>query len=229
MFNLAEDLMILAIDDEKGKVISSAAIPLDYALVGALIMELSLSGKISIKDDNIFVADNNYPEKPLLNDFLKVIDNEKEDRSVKSIVIRLVNEFKEIEDIIIKSLIEKGVLREENHKILWVFNFVRYPATDDSEEKTLIAHIKEIVLEGKSPDVRTAVLISLLRVCNLIDEIFSKEELESSVERIKEISYSNDVIKAVSQSVFEIQQAILSTITNSGMIPPNSDMLSSKF
>lgn len=232
MFNLAEDLMILAIDDEKGKVISSASIPIDYGLIGALIMELSLKGKIGIDDGKIIVLDKSSTKDELLDNVLHSIKNcetcDKE-QAIKFVINKLVNDYKNIEEIIINRLISKGVIKKEEHKILWVFNFYRYPATDKTEEKTLISHIKEIVFDNVEPDVRTSVLISFLRVCNLIEEIFTKEELEKSASKIREIAYSNEIIKAVSQSVFEIQQAILSTITNSGMIPPNSDMLSTKF
>ena len=42
MLNLLEELLLLALDDEKGKIISSSSLALPYGLSGAILLEFSL-------------------------------------------------------------------------------------------------------------------------------------------------------------------------------------------
>jgi|GEM_PF-4255314 len=46
MLNLAEELLLLALQDEKGTVLASAAGSLSYGLAGALLMELALRSRL---------------------------------------------------------------------------------------------------------------------------------------------------------------------------------------
>ena len=57
MLNLMEELLLLALDDEKGKIISSSSCALPYGLRGALLLELFLAEKIDIVDKKIGVID----------------------------------------------------------------------------------------------------------------------------------------------------------------------------
>ena len=55
MLNLMEELLLLALDDEKGKIISSSSCALPYGLRGALLLELFLAEKIDVVDKKIVV------------------------------------------------------------------------------------------------------------------------------------------------------------------------------
>jgi len=48
MLNLMEELLLLALDDEKGKIIFSSSSALPYGLRGALLLELALVKKIDV-------------------------------------------------------------------------------------------------------------------------------------------------------------------------------------
>ena len=48
MLNLMEELLLLALDDEKGKIIFSSSSALPYGLRGALLFELALVKKIDV-------------------------------------------------------------------------------------------------------------------------------------------------------------------------------------
>jgi hypothetical protein len=69
---LATDLLLLALDDERGTVLSQAAIGLDYGLAGALVMELALRGRIRIDDEAVSTI-GPATDDALLDDALRVI------------------------------------------------------------------------------------------------------------------------------------------------------------
>ena len=57
MLNLAEELLVLALDDSNGKVHSSAAASLEFGLAGAILMDLGLAGKLSFEQERLEVVD----------------------------------------------------------------------------------------------------------------------------------------------------------------------------
>ncbi len=79
MLNLMEELLLLALDDEKGKIIFSSSSALPYGLRGALLLELTLANKIDIVNKKLVVIDNTPTNNPLLNSALDIIsDHHKE-------------------------------------------------------------------------------------------------------------------------------------------------------
>ncbi len=50
---LAEELLLIALDDEKGTIISSAYLAIGYGLAGAILMEMAENKKIEIEGKKI--------------------------------------------------------------------------------------------------------------------------------------------------------------------------------
>jgi len=88
-------------------------------------------------------------------------------------------------------------LKEVEKKILWVFSKRRYPVVDNNEEKEVKTRIRDTILSDEIPDPRDIVLISLVRTCGLMDEIFSPEEIEIANSRIAQIAKMDLIGQAV--------------------------------
>jgi hypothetical protein len=101
-------------------------------------------------------------------------------------------------------LIEKGILRREEHKILWVFTSKHYPAQDLRPETELRTRVHAAVLEGAEPDDRTRSLLVLVHACNLVSELFEKPERKAAAENLK----------AIADTLLAIQLAINTAVMN---------------
>jgi hypothetical protein len=54
---LATDLLLLALDDERGTLFPQTAVGLDYGLAGAVVMDLALRGCVRVDErDRVFAA-----------------------------------------------------------------------------------------------------------------------------------------------------------------------------
>ncbi|MBE0477933.1 GPP34 family phosphoprotein [Candidatus Aerophobetes bacterium] len=206
MLSFAEELLLLALDDEKGVIIDKTSI--GYGLVGALLMDLSLMDRIEVDLDNLRLVDALPTGDSLFDWVLARIARSRETRTVAYWIITLRQESKDIEEQVLERLIHKQILREEEQKILWVFARRRYPMQNDREEKEVKTRIRSVVLSDDIPDSRDVVLISLIKACYLTNEIFSEEELPKVEKRIEQIARMDLIGQTVSRIIESVIRAI---------------------
>src|SRR5690606_38022352 len=88
---------------------------------------------------------------------------------------------------ILDSLCQKGVLKKEEQKFLWLIEFDRYPTLNPIPELETRKILHDVILRGKEPDHRTLTLLGLVNVCNLINELFEKEHRKIAKESIEKL------------------------------------------
>jgi Golgi phosphoprotein 3 len=214
MLKLSEELLLLALKDKKGTLVSSASMALPYGLAGAALMELTLRGRLRLKDGKFAVNNPTPTGDDLLDEALTRIRSSKKERKSKYWVSKLSG-IKKMKNRLLDRLVDQGILRREERRILRVIPSKRYPTVYSGPEMKLRERIRSVVLEGKKPDERTMIIISLLYACKLVNEVFEKDERKKAKERIKEISKGDAVGKAVSDTVAGIQAAVMVAITAS--------------
>lgn len=206
MLSFAEELLLLALDDKKGIIIDKT--PIKYGLIGAILMDLALMNKIEADLENIKIVDKSPTGDDILDDVLAKIAQSEEAKTVAYWTVTLNRSINEIEERLLERLMQKGILKKEERKILWVFATRRYPVQNDQEEKEVKTRIRQVVLSDIIPDSRDVVLISLVKSCYLVNEIFSQEEINVVQERIEQIAKMDLIGQTVSRIVESIIQAV---------------------
>ncbi|MFH1737603.1 MAG: GPP34 family phosphoprotein [bacterium] len=212
MLTLPEELLLLALDDEKGKTVGSAAGALPFGLAGALIFELHLSEQIALRGKNVTVTDNGPLDDEILDLGLRHIRDSKKVRSLDYWIGSLSSKIRDLQQRIIDRLISKGILKQEEQRVLWVFPVQRYPTDDPRTESDVRKRIRSVILHGKQPDLRTVLLLSLVKACNLIPEVFRKDEVEHAKERIEHLTQKEPVGEAITHAVQAVQAAVIASI-----------------
>ncbi len=186
--SLPEELLLLALHDEKGSVIPSATSVLNGALIGAVLMELGLAGRVQENPDGGLVADPTPTGNAILDEALQRIADADRPRPASYWVGRLAGRMPRLKDRLLEELVARGVLERRERRILWVFPSRSFPLADAAAEQQVRDRIRAVVLDGRPPDQRTAALIGLIRACNLIDEIFAPHERAPANRRISELT-----------------------------------------
>lgn len=212
MLNLAEELLLLALQDEKGTVLASAADSLPYGLAGALLMELALRSRIQFDQKNLAAVDLTTIGDDLLDEALEIIGQSKRNRNPQYWVTSLSTRIKNLQGRLQDRLVQKGILKHEEHRVLGIFRTQRYPAEDTAVEQSIKDRLRSTVFAGAPLEPHFAALISLVSACGLIDEIFSREERKRARQRIKEITQRELIGKAVSETVAGVQAAVIVAI-----------------
>ena len=210
MLNLMEELLLLALDDEKGKILSSSSSALPYGLRGALLLELTLANKIDIVNKKLVVIDDTPTNNPLLNSALDIFSNHHKEKKVKYWVSKLKSKMKLLRQDLLSDLMNKGIIEKRDKIFLWVIPAKRYPTKNPVPENAVRKRIIDIVLHNKQSDERSLMLISLINSCDLIKEVFSKEYRKEAKKKIKEIVKGENIGNAIIDQVNdEIMAAII--------------------
>ncbi|NDV61229.1 GPP34 family phosphoprotein [Puniceicoccales bacterium CK1056] len=214
---LAEQLLLLALDDETGKLLPLPDRALDYALAGAVLADLTRVGRVSVSRDNIEISDTTPVEsKPEDFGLLDLIQADVS--NLRGALTHLAGDAHGLRMRLTEQLVEKGVLREENKEFLWVFHLSRYPLADPTSENAVKQRLRNRIRMKDIPmNEKDHVLISLVHVCQLEFLLFSEDERKTYADRIQDISKHDRIGHAVMECLEEIQKAILEIRTYSGM------------
>ncbi|MDD5482506.1 MAG: GPP34 family phosphoprotein [Kiritimatiellae bacterium] len=208
MLSFAEEIFLLALDDREGSIKPLPVSALEYALPGALLVELAFLNRIDIDLKSLRVVNDTPSGSSLLDNVLRQVAAKTEIQPTSFWLSFFAGQAKEIQEQILAQLIAKGILKTEDKKILWVFKTRRYPMIDNREIKEVKTRLRDLILSDEIPDPREAVLISLAHACRLLDDLFSEEEYERLQPRIKALARFDLIGQEVARSIKEIAQAM---------------------
>ncbi|MBD2777871.1 GOLPH3/VPS74 family protein [Iningainema tapete] len=210
---IAQELMLLAVHDEKGSIVSSATQSLPYGLIGAVLLELVLQGKLISEDGKLFVVNATTTGDEFFDDCLNEILTARRNRDARFWVTHLVRKFRGFQYAVLSNLVELGVLKQEKHRVLGLFSVQRYTMINPRAKHVIVDRVRSSVLNKTKLDSRTVSLISLIKACNLTNYLFAPEERKQARQRIAEIVSGELVGNAVSETVASVQAAVNAGIT----------------
>src|SRR3954454_2133212 len=185
---LPDQLLLLALHDEKGSVIPAAAPVLNGVLIGASLMELALRGRLYDNPDRTVSADPTPTGDVILDGIAARIAGATPPREPRFWVDRLSRDLPNLKDRLLERLVANGVLERRDQRILWAFPSRRFPLADATAEQQARDRIRAVILSGQEADQRTAALITLMRACNLVDEIFAPHERSQARRQLGELT-----------------------------------------
>ncbi|MPY79019.1 MAG: GPP34 family phosphoprotein [Actinophytocola sp.] len=201
---LAEDLLLLSYDDDTGR--KSGVGNLDYALAGAVLIELAERGRLDVTEKGRLTLTDDAPTgETVLDDWLgkaAKYEGKKPKDAVPSLSSGLA-------DRLFAMLAERGILREEKGKVLGIFPTTRWPAQDTSHELALRERLRAVLVDGADPDERTAPLIALLSAVDAVGEVVDKHERKDAKQRAAQIAEGNWASAETKKAVEELTAAVV--------------------
>jgi Golgi phosphoprotein 3 len=207
--SLAEELLLLALNDEKGTVLMTGSIGLPYGLAGALLVELIDAGLLRIDGKALVAAPAGSARDEVLDGVLAQVRSAKRNRNLTSWVGRIGRSGRKIKAKIADRLVAKGILQKEEHRLLLIFSTTRFPQVNPLPEYGVRERIRTALRGMTPPDGRTAALISLVHACDLVGMLFDKGERREAKKKAKEISASQPVGSAVARTVQAVRAAVI--------------------
>jgi hypothetical protein len=213
MLTLPEELLLLAIQDEKGSLVTSSSFAINYGIAGAILLELAFEDYIEYKEKRIVVRKRAYKENSVFNEALKHIKELPKEKNARYWISRLTAKIKKLRKRILDQLVDKKILYKNERKVLWIFTSTTYPIKDSTPKSEIKTKIREAILHGKKHDDRTIALIALVNACGFINQIFTKGERKLAKIKIEEIMKKNVIAKAVIDTVTAMRVIIASGVT----------------
>ncbi|KXX60571.1 GOLPH3/VPS74 family protein [Rhodococcus sp. LB1] len=212
---LAEDLLLLLLDDTSGKpVVDGTRMP--RVLAGAVLLELALGHVVTpaelgddVKKGRLVVRGGVRPQDPLLARAVDLIGTSKPMKP-EAAIEKLA---KNLRDELAKRIVDAGWVREERGKVLGIFPTTRWPEVDGSHERALRSELSAALLDGVTPTPRTAALVSLLSAVDAAPKLFPDADRRAVKKRAREIAEGDWAGKAVRKSVEAVNAAIVVAAT----------------
>jgi hypothetical protein len=215
---IAEDLLLLVTDDASGKLCASA-VEVDLALGAANLVELVLNGRIGIADEHddvrpgrIVVRDASTTGDDVLDDALDVVSRHPGEQPAQTIT-RLRKHLRRTLD---ERLAAAGVLAHEQRKLLGIITSDRWPVRDTSHETEVRSLIARALVDGETPDQRTAALIGLLHAlgCEAIavdagEHGLSMKELRTRAEQVAGGEWAPEALR---RAIREVMVALAAAV-----------------
>jgi hypothetical protein len=211
---IAEDLLLLLLDDESGKLTNATY--LDTGIGGALLVELALGGHVEVvKKEGMWARAKVHPAgaappaDPVLSEALGVVA-EKE-RTAQDLVGRLGKKRREP---LLERLQADGIVRRDEGKVLGLFPSTRWPAADSSHEREVRRQLGDALVRGVDPAPRIAALVAVLSAMDLAHKVVDGEGLPGRQvkARAKEIADGDWAAKAVKDAISAAQAAMTGAI-----------------
>jgi hypothetical protein len=154
---LAEELLLLAYDDETGKATGSR-IGLDLAMSAAVMIDLALAGRIAYVDGFLKVIDPTPIGDPIADAVLAKAAAD-DPHTPAQWLQRLRHGLRAR---VLGDLVERGVVRDVDETQMGVIHVHRYPTTDPAVEAEIRKRLADALITEEMPDERTAALATLL-------------------------------------------------------------------
>lgn len=207
--SINELVMLLALDDDQGKVRWAVSPYLDYALAGAMLAELALRGTIGVTDNGDLELKSAVavPDSGLLSEVLGLFNASDHPRTISGWVTS-ISAMVDIDQRQMEELVEKGLLQRKEGHFLFIIPTTRFPAIDSTPEKEVIAQIRAALLGDGAVDHRLAVLITIAHGAHLLRGPLTDEELESCEKRLLQITRGDAIGEATCELIHEAERAL---------------------
>ena len=208
----AEEIVLLLLHDGKGKFAHVSDWSSRYAFGGSVLMDLALENRIDTDLEKTVLVDATPTGDSLLDPMLDEIAREPEPRGPRYWVERAGSREDEIREGAVQRLIERGILRRSENRILWVFHAQRHDIVDDKPTREVKLRIMNMLFGDELPSPRDVVTICLADACGIFRELLSTSELEQVSERIQQLRRMDLIGQAVSKAIWDIETSLASTV-----------------
>ena len=208
--HIYEELLLLALRDEKGTIAASA--PIDVVLGGAILAELLLEGRLSVSSDEksafVEVRSSEHLGDEILDECLSRVVEANRRARLKNWVRRF-SRTKQIKRRAAEGLCDKGILRNEKQQVLLFFNRTVIPEVDPRPERALIQRLRRAISNDGPVEPRTAVLIALGQGAGVLKNGIEKRILKERKARIRRIAKGDAVGRATKEVIEAIHAAVV--------------------
>jgi hypothetical protein len=161
------------------------------------MLELAMAGSVTIQGEDVVVLNSRAEGDAVMQGVLDHLNEEPGPLAVKVALRRLACGHGARLDAVLHGLVDKGILREEHHRFLWVIPFERFPTEDPGPEHELAARVRSALATQSAPDPRTRALVALIAASGLTQHFAERSERRAAAAHAEELAQSDPITAAV--------------------------------
>ncbi len=207
---MPEEIMLLLLDDRTGRPVGLPPPAADFAIAGAVLMELSLSGHVDTDLETLMVTSHKPTGDAVLDEALTMMAGSP-GKDSRYWIGEIGSRGERLRDALLSRLVQQGVLKLEEGRFLWVFPDRRYPkaAEGSAEVREVRGRLRDIILSGDIPEPRDALMIGLCRATGLVPLLLTPPELEETVARVDQIADLEELNRSLAEVIRQLQASMV--------------------
>ena len=194
---LADEIVVLMLDDDKGAIRPACAGGSNIAVAGGILMELALLGRIDTDLTSLFIVDPKAVGDELLDDALQKIAAEPEKQSSAWWIERLGLHGGDLSKRVLERLVHAGILHAEDRQFLWVFSRRAYPQNTGREELEAKSRLVSVIFDDAVPDPRDTLLLGLADSTGVLNAMLSPDDMRKASSRIANVVKLEEINRSV--------------------------------
>jgi Golgi phosphoprotein 3 len=209
--HLHEEVLLLALRNDKGTV--AGGVMYQQAVGGAILAELILEGRVRTSTEGrstyAMVENNKSLGDPIVDECLNRVATANR-RAKLSTWVQRFGGLSQLKHRVAAELVRKGVLREDEQRVLLLFTRRIYPELDPAHERRIVQRLEAAVFsEAAVVDPRTMVLVALAHHAGLLKANLDRTRLKARKARITSIIAGDAIGKATKQAIEAAQAALV--------------------
>ena len=207
MLNIAEELLLLLMDEDRGEYTAVPERTLGYALTGATLIELELRHRIDVSPEALVVIDPTPVDDDLLDPVLADIVAVSRDttHNAEFWVRRIAQSSDELRGRALAGLAAQGMVEADESGFFFLSRRAararHYAPTQSQQAEETRQRILQAIFSDNIPDTRDIVIISLAHACDIFQRILPTDEYEEARERIEIISRLEMISRSVTDGI----------------------------
>ncbi|MCY4611328.1 MAG: GPP34 family phosphoprotein [Gammaproteobacteria bacterium] len=186
MLTVTEDMLLLTLQRDRGRIPAHSKVTLRHALTGSALLDLELTGRIDTDLEHLEAVDTTPTGKPFLDPVLEEIANSDKTRDIWGWLQTLAPEQgDEIRERTLASLVERDILQHQPRGLFGP----RYQRTGEAGETDARERIASTLFseEDEIPDPQDIALICIADACDLLHTLFRKKQLKRTATRLQQL------------------------------------------
>lgn len=206
--NLLDQIELLALDDYSGSKLTHAGY-LQHGLAAAIILELALNNKISVREKKVIVTDNVLMNDAIIDPFFIQILQKQKPKTLQYWFGIIARQSYQIEKKVINKLVALKILTIKKKKVLWFFTIRRYPMINHQPERQSKKQLYNIIHSYHKPTTNQMMLLQLIQMCHLEKAIFPTLNRKEFVRRVKQLHTDVNMGDMLQKEIEAIQAAMI--------------------
>jgi len=208
MLTMLEEVVLLAVDENTGGLRSTREFGTAYALVGAVLFDLALAGKIDTDTETIQIIDRAPTGNATLDGILAEMARRLDLNTVQDWIEHIYRRQADLEGEALAALIQQGILRHEQSKRLWVVDVERFPMTSNRHQQHVKVRLAEAIRTDSIPDTRDIMLVSIAEPCGLLGYVMDEAELARRRDRIQMLCNLETISRKVTRAIARLDRTL---------------------
>ena len=191
MFSIAEEIFLLSLLERKETLRLPPSLSLPFALAGATILDLALSGAIKLEDGRLLLLDGAQMQAHPNQGVIEKIQKTGKSRRVDFWIFQMGLRRNRVTKPVQSALVEKGILREDGNNYRWGLGTGASGANETQDVMTVKYLLKRRLRDGlfcqAAVDEHVAAIFCLMNSCGMLDHLLTEDELFSGRKRVNRL------------------------------------------